>query len=129
MEALQKWAFDTGSLNLINTPETLRIVVLRSDDDEELLNDFIDAVKTNDWGAVDELQSQLQELMVTVSIYNPESEEQRVKKEVPEVLPDTLDGLYRVDARTDESGTEGSKWYDEETGFTIPGSTVDSRII
>jgi len=115
-----------AGLSLIDTPRTVDVIVCLTDDDEELVDKIGAAHDDYEFDRLDELLDETKPLRVSIPIYDTDSEEANVVRELPPVAHDDAYADLRVlRANSHQHG----QYFDETTGFVVPDDTVATRFL
>lgn len=128
LRELKEWQFEDARITLIEDALSVEIFVAKETDaganeKPKAFTAMQEAVANGDQGAVARSKPDFYDNVVTVRIYSETSDRATDVQSLP--LPDTDLGTYYLNANSDRY----DDWYDENTGFMIPESTVDTRLI
>ena len=110
-------------LSLIDQRNAVDIIICRTDAEREQVEKVRKAWDEYEFDRIRRLMDELKELRVSIPIYRGESDKKEKIGHLSQVYEDT-DVLY-LDVR--EHGL--SQYFDQNTGFVIPDSTAERRII
>ncbi len=123
---LRRWQFSSAELHLIPDTFSVDVYVIdpnNVDADRELYDEYMSAVRDNKRGYARELKPDFYDRVVSVNLYSPHSDRSERIHRLP--LPDDEIGVYLLP--THRAGYR--EWYNNKTGFEIPDSTVESRLL
>lgn len=125
---LQSWQFEDAEISLIEDVLSAEVFVttdqeMKKGKKPSTFTAMQKAVDQGDHAAIAQAKPEFYENVVTVNLYSETSDRATDIQSLP--LPDTDLGVYFLNADSQRYG----KWYDEYTGFSIPDSTVDARLI
>lgn len=125
---LRSWQFEDAEISLIEDTLSAEVFVtteqeMNNSGKSSTFTAMQKAVKKGDLATIARSKPAFYENVVTVNLYSETSDRAADVRSLP--LPDTDLGVYFLNA--DSRRYEG--WYDEDTGFLIPDSTVDARLI
>ncbi len=126
IEALTHWQFENARISLIPEALSVDVFVVGPDtpqSDQEVYDDYAEAVRHNEHSRAHALKPDFYDRVVSVNLYTPDSDRAASIQKLP--LPDDELGVYRLPAH--QPGYD--EWYDRQTGFKIPESTVNSRLL
>ncbi len=113
---------ELGQLSLIDQRNAIDICICRTESDREI----IDEIKTTgayEFRRLRELIDELKETQVSVPVYRSDSDEATVIRGLDSVHGDT--NLRWLDAREEQM----QEYFDPNTGFVVPDSTVERRFL
>jgi len=110
-------------LSLIDQRNAVDIIICRTDAERRQIEQVRDAWKQYEFDRVRRLMDELKELRVSMPIYRRESDKKEKIGQLNQVHEDT--DVLCLDVR--EHGL--SQYFDRNTGFVIPDSTAERRII
>lgn len=125
---LRSWQFEDAGISLIEDTLSAEVFVTtdqetKTDGKPPTFTAMQEAVEKGDRAAIARAKPVFYENVVTVNLYSETSDRAADIRSLP--LPDTDLGVYFLNA----DSRRYEKWYDEYTGFSIPDSTVDARLI
>jgi len=126
IQPLQHWRFEDARINLIPNSFSVDVFVVNPEmpgADREVYDAYAEAVQYNEHGTARELKPDFYDRVVSVNLYSPDSDRASDIQRLP--LPSDELGVYRLP--THQPGYD--EWYDTQTGFQIPESSVDSRLL
>ena len=110
-------------LSLIDQRNAVDIIICRTEAERRQIEQVRDAWKQYEFDHVRRLMDELKELRVSMPIYRGESDKREKIGQLNQVHEDT--DVLCLDVR--EHGL--SQYFDQNTGFVIPDSTAERRII
>ncbi|SEH65166.1 CRISPR-associated helicase, Cas3 family [Halopenitus malekzadehii] len=110
-------------LSLIDQRNAVDIIICRTTAEREQVEQVRDAWKQYEFNRVRRLMDELKELRVSIPIYHEESDKKEKIGQLNRIHEDT--DVLCLDVR--EHGL--SQYFDQNTGFVIPDSTAERRII
>ncbi|KAA9396439.1 CRISPR-associated endonuclease Cas3'' [Haloarcula sp. CBA1130] len=114
---------ELSELSLIDQRNAVDIIICRTDTERKKVEKVRKAWKQYKFDRVRRLMDELKELRVSIPIYHGESEKKGKLGQLNQVHSDT--DVLCLDVR--EHGL--SQYFDQNTGFVIPDSTAERRII
>lgn len=111
-----------GQLSLINSGRAVDVVVARTTSEEKLLRDIDKTFDDYEFGRLEKLLDDTQELQVSIPLYDEASEEARRISNLNPVHAGAT--LRQVKTRTDQHDA-----YSPLTGLSIPSASVDNRFL
>jgi CRISPR/Cas system-associated endonuclease/helicase Cas3 len=126
IESLRHWQFEDARITLIPDTFSVDVFVVRPETaqrDREIYDAYAESVRQHERSRARELKPDFYDRVVSVNLYAPDSERAADIQRLP--LPADELGVYRLPA----DQPEYTEWYDTQTGFQIPESTVESRIL
>jgi CRISPR-associated endonuclease Cas3-HD len=115
-------ADELGKLSLIDQRRTADVLVIRTENERELVDDFAEAAKNHSFDEMGRLRDATKPLLISVPVYREDSETADSIRKLTPVL-DREEGLWRLDTRD-----QGS-FFDVTKGFVDPESTVDHQFL
>jgi CRISPR-associated endonuclease Cas3-HD len=112
---------DLGELSLIEGQRSAEIVVARTDDERELLEQIREAQDEYDYGKLSELLGETKPLRISVPYYREDSDTANAIREL-QVLVENQ-GIYQLDVSSSKAK------FDATTGFVVPESSVDHQFL
>lgn len=110
-------------LSLIDQRNAVDIIICRTDAERRQVEQVRDAWKQYEFDRVRRLMDELKELRVSMPIYRGESDKKEKIGQLNQVHEDT--DVLCLDVREHGLG----QYFDQNTGFVIPDSTAERRII
>jgi len=110
-----------GELSLIDQRRSADVLVCRTERERELADELAEAYSTHDYDRFQDLRDRTKPLRISVPYYSEDSETAVAIRELPPLLKD--EGLYYLDVR------QHGPYFDETTGFVVPGSTAETRLL
>ncbi len=125
---LRSWQFEDAEISLIDDVLSAEVFVTTEQETNNggkpsTFTAMQKAVEKRNLAAIAQAKPAFYENVVTVNLYSETSDRATDVRSLP--LPDTDLGVYFLNA----DSRRYEKWYDEDTGFSIPDSTVDARLI
>jgi len=114
-------AKDLGELSLIDQRRSAEVVVARTAEERELLEQIHKAQEEYDYERLDELLEETKALQISVPYYREDSERADAIRELPVLVKDQ--GIYELDVRTHDAK------FDATTGFVVPDSNIDHQFL
>ncbi|MFQ3319709.1 MAG: CRISPR-associated endonuclease Cas3-HD [Natronomonas sp.] len=114
---------ELAALSLIDQRNAVDVIICRTDSERALVEDVRDAWREYDFDRVQQRMDELKETRVSVPIYRGESDTAEKLGQLNPVHADT--DVLCLDVR--ERGA--SEYFDAHTGFVIPDSTAERRIL
>lgn len=112
-----------AELSLIDKQLAIDVIVCRTAADRRKVNEIRDALNRYDFDAVDSLMRELRPKQISVPVYRSGSEEAQKLAEL-----DTVHG--ESDIRwVDTTKPHYNGFFDETTGFVVPDSTAERRLL
>ncbi|WP_049903439.1 CRISPR-associated endonuclease Cas3'' [Halococcus agarilyticus] len=115
-------ADELGKLSLIGQRRTADVLVIRTENERELVDDFAEAAKNHSFDEMDRLRDATKPLRISVPVYREDSDRADSIRKLTPVI-DREEGLWRLDTRD-----QGS-FFDVTKGFVDPESTVDHQFL
>jgi CRISPR-associated endonuclease Cas3-HD len=110
-----------NDLSLIDQRRSADVLVCRTACERELADELPEAYSSHDYGRFRELLDETKPLRISVPYYREDSDTAETIRELPTLLAD--EGIYYLDAR------QHGPYFDETTGFVVPGSTTETRLL
>ncbi|THE65346.1 CRISPR-associated endonuclease Cas3'' [Salinadaptatus halalkaliphilus] len=111
------------ALSLIEQRRAIDVVISRTDEDRELIEEAKAASKRYDFETVDSLMDKLRTKQISVPIYQSDSREARELSDLPPVHSETEIRCL------DPSKSQFENFFDPTTGFVVPDNTVERRFL
>jgi CRISPR-associated endonuclease Cas3-HD len=115
-------ADELGRLSLIDQRRTADVLVIRTENERELVDGFAEAAKNHSFDEMNRLRDATKPLRISVPVYREDSETADSIRKLTPVL-DREEGLWRLDTRDHRS------LFDVTKGFVDPESTVDHQFL
>jgi len=125
---LRSWQFEDAEISLIEDTLSAEVFVtteheMNNGGKPSTYTAMQKAVEKGNLAAIARAKPAFYENVVTVNLYSETSDRAADVRSLP--LPDTGLGVYFLNA----DSRRYEKWYNKDTGFSIPDSTVDARLI
>ncbi|ELY41479.1 CRISPR-associated endonuclease Cas3'' [Natronorubrum sulfidifaciens] len=114
---------ELARLSLIDQRHAIDIIVCRTTQEREKVEDIARAVDRYDFSSANSLLDDMQTKQISVPIYQSDSKEARELADLPPVHSET-DVRY-----VDPSKPQFENFFDPVTGFVVPDSTVERRFL
>lgn len=114
-------ADELGNLSLIDQRQSVEILVCRTDAERALVGSLRDAQREYDFQRLRRLLDETKPLRISIPIYPHDDETRDAIEGLPRLVED--EGIYALDVR--QYGT----YYDRTTGFVVPNSTAEARLL
>lgn len=115
-------ADELGKLSLIDQQRTADVLVIRTENERELVDDFAEAARNHSFDEMDRLRDATKPLLISVPVYREDSDTADSIRKLTPVL-DREEGLWRLDTRD-----QGS-FFDVTKGFVDPENIVDHQFL
>ena len=112
-----------AELSLIDQRNAVDIVICRTDTERTRVENVRDAWRNYEFGHVRQLMDELKETRVSIPMYRADSEKADTLGHLNQVYDET--DILWLDVREHGLG----QYFDESTGFVIPDSTAERRIL
>jgi len=112
-----------AELSLIDQRNAVDIVICRTDTERTLVQNVREAWRNYEFGHVRQLMDELKETRVSIPMYRADSEKADKLGHLNQVYDET--DILWLDVREHGLG----QYFDESTGFVIPDSTAERRIL
>lgn len=116
-------ADELSNLSLIDERRAVDVIICRTEADRMLIDSVEQAFDEYDFETVNTLMNDLRTKQISIPIYQDNSTEAREIGDLPPVYPET-DIRY-----IDPTRREYRDFFDPETGFVVPDSTVERRFL
>lgn len=128
LNELGSWQFEDAEISLIEDVLSAEVFVTTTEKTAkrgkpESFTTMQEAIWEGDRAAIAQAKPSFYDNVVTVNLYSETSDRAKDIRSLP--LPDTDLGVYFLDAGSHRY----DKWYNSDTGFTIPDDTVNARLI
>ena len=112
-----------GELSLIDQRSAVDIIICRAENEREQVEQVREAWKRYDFDRVRRLMDNLKDARVSIPIYQGESDKKEALGQLNRIHRDT--DVLCLDVRKHR----GNQYFDQNTGFVIPNSTAERRIL